>query len=401
MYFALHTHTSYSDGMKTPAEALQEAIQLGFSKYVITDHETTEAFFDSELETFMRLAGDTIELISGVELTTISEIPDSENAADIELVGLCFDLYAKPIKTVCYHNQEARRDWKRKTFEIINDFFGLKGATEMNDNFLEKCNMGKMKGSVAKPHFVNALLTHKHVLDWLGAIRKFDDLVEEEFQNIQTLRKEVKETMKAEIRREFYTEYLFSMLRSPNEISYSDLADENYSTLYIPKDFISLEEGITAIRESGGLIEIPHAFVSAKRIGMNVQEFLRLFEGPIKEGNIIGIEKDYPIIPKYRKYYKKYGKGMTTDLPKHYPERRDSDRFPTVGKDLTVEEMEKYANEDMGTRIYELEISLGLSVGTLIRFKVSDCHFKPGDSLLHFCSGETEYNHLMEAKRKL
>lgn len=397
MYFAPHTHTTYSDGMKTPLQALQEAIKLGFSKYAITDHETIDALSDSELEGFMELTGKkTIELIPGVELSTIGGVPDSRGA-DIELVGLCFDPHAEPILNVCGQNQEIRREWKEKVYKLVNRFFDFDPDERLDDYFLSFTNSGNV-ANTGKPHFVNALLSHPKVLAWLNEKENLNEFIREKIARQRELSMNIDPALIENIRQEVYEDYLFSMLRSPDEKSFDLVTDENSGAFYEPKEYVHMRGAISAVRESGGLVVIPHAFVSAKRIGMNVEEFLELFGEEIRENNVVGIETDYPILPKYRKYYQKYGKGRIVEEPR--TGRRDSDEYPTIDKDMTFKEMQHYANEDMHLRVRELEKKLGIPVNSLIRMKVSDCHFKPGEHLLRFCSNQAEYEQLMEAKRK-
>jgi len=61
----LHAHTTHSDGTLTPDELVREAIGRGLGAIAITDHDTVSA-----VATATAAAGDAIEVIPGVELSS-------------------------------------------------------------------------------------------------------------------------------------------------------------------------------------------------------------------------------------------------------------------------------------------------------------------------------------------
>lgn len=61
----LHTHTTFSDGTHTPGELIARAIKAGLKAVAITDHDTTDAVLPAR-----DAAGERIEVIAGVEMTT-------------------------------------------------------------------------------------------------------------------------------------------------------------------------------------------------------------------------------------------------------------------------------------------------------------------------------------------
>ncbi|MBW3011009.1 hypothetical protein KY326_02210, partial [Candidatus Woesearchaeota archaeon] len=172
---------------------------------------------------------------------------------------------------------------------------------------------------------------------------------------------------------------------------------------FSPKKFISVDDAIAAIRESGGLVQIPHPFVSSKRLGMKVKDFLRLFADHFRNRSIIGLETDYPILDKYLKYYSDYrfGKSKFRDSTKTGAYLLSNEEKAIV----TIKEMQEIANEDMHKYVYWLatdpDLDLGFLISELIHFRVSDCHFRKGDDLMHYCSGESECRHLLELKKRL
>jgi predicted metal-dependent phosphoesterase TrpH len=61
----LHLHTTYSDGSYTPAEVVDLARRSGLAAIAITDHDTTAGIGEAR-----SAAGDRLEVIAGVEITT-------------------------------------------------------------------------------------------------------------------------------------------------------------------------------------------------------------------------------------------------------------------------------------------------------------------------------------------
>ncbi|MDQ3514619.1 MAG: PHP domain-containing protein, partial [Chloroflexota bacterium] len=61
----LHAHTTHSDGTLTPDGLVREAIGRGLGAIAITDHDTVSA-----VATATAAAGDAIEVIPGVELSS-------------------------------------------------------------------------------------------------------------------------------------------------------------------------------------------------------------------------------------------------------------------------------------------------------------------------------------------
>ena len=81
----LHTHTTYSDGTFTPAEAVAHAVQIELDVLGLTDHDSTEGVAEARAAA----DGTDLEIVPGVEFSTVYEHggvhmltywPDLENA---------------------------------------------------------------------------------------------------------------------------------------------------------------------------------------------------------------------------------------------------------------------------------------------------------------------------------
>ena len=64
--FDLHIHTKYSDGIPSPAEVVERAVEIGLDGVAITDHDTVDGLKEG------KEAADKhgIEFVPGVEITT-------------------------------------------------------------------------------------------------------------------------------------------------------------------------------------------------------------------------------------------------------------------------------------------------------------------------------------------
>ena len=74
----LHTHSTFSDGTKTPREIIEECVRIGLSAVALTDHNTVKGL--SEFQNAAK--GKNIECVNGVEIST------DYKGKDIHIVGL-------------------------------------------------------------------------------------------------------------------------------------------------------------------------------------------------------------------------------------------------------------------------------------------------------------------------
>jgi hypothetical protein len=65
----LHTHTVFSDGTFTPTESVELAVERGLVALSISDHDSTEGL----AEAFEAAAGTDLELVPGVEFSTVRD----------------------------------------------------------------------------------------------------------------------------------------------------------------------------------------------------------------------------------------------------------------------------------------------------------------------------------------
>lgn len=188
----LHLHTTYSDGSWSPVELVQYAINLGLQTIAITDHDTTDGIAEA-----LSAAGDDIRIISGIEINTIWNDPDTGSAKDVHILGY----YVKPeaMERVKAAQQAARL----QQMELMLEKMRTRDIhIEMNELLSQST-----RGSIGRPHLAKILIER-------------------------------------------------GLVKSPQEAF--DLLMKQNSPFYVPRMSISPKEAIQAIREAGGIASWAH-----------------------------------------------------------------------------------------------------------------------------------------------
>lgn len=154
-YIDLHIHTTASDGLLTPKEVVQLAVEEGLSAISITDHDTIEGYRAAK-EKAEELG---IELIPGVELSV------SHMDEDFHLLGYLID-YENPefLKKISSF-QEERRIRGEKMVEKLNEL-GI-------DLSIETVKSIAGNSSVGRPHVADALVKEEFVHTYEEAFARY------------------------------------------------------------------------------------------------------------------------------------------------------------------------------------------------------------------------------------
>ncbi|MCO5219408.1 MAG: PHP domain-containing protein [Thermomicrobiales bacterium] len=136
----LHTHTTASDGVDTPAELVRFAVQQGVSVLGVTDHDTVAAL--PEVQRRADAAG--ITLVPGVELST------TVDRAEVHILGYFVDI-ADTGLTEALHDLAMSR--YRRIEQMIEKLCGL-GYDIDGDAILAQAEFG----SIGRPHVARALI---------------------------------------------------------------------------------------------------------------------------------------------------------------------------------------------------------------------------------------------------
>lgn len=100
--YDLHCHSNASDGILTPSEVVQHAIDNQVNVLALTDHDTIKGL--NEAHQYIRTKNLPIHLINGVEISTLWQ------GNEIHIVGLKIDIENKPLMQLLDNQQQCRVD---------------------------------------------------------------------------------------------------------------------------------------------------------------------------------------------------------------------------------------------------------------------------------------------------
>lgn len=147
MIFDLHVHTNYSDGLFTPEEVVDLAIEKGLDGIAITDHDTVNGIkpaikYNNSLEK-------RIYIIPGIEFGCIYE--DEE----VHILGYFIDYKSSKIINLSNKLKKSRANRSLRMVDKINRI-GLKLNIEEISTFTKKDYIGR-------PHIARALVKKGYV----------------------------------------------------------------------------------------------------------------------------------------------------------------------------------------------------------------------------------------------
>lgn len=138
----LHCHTTASDGIKTPSELIDFAIENGVDVLAITDHDTINGLE----EAIGHAADKNFHLIPGIEFSI------AFHGGSFHLVGLYIDHRYEPVITKTRHLQEVRDN---RIYRIIDDL-ASHGISIPVDEVKNESGGGTM----GRPHVARVLVKH-------------------------------------------------------------------------------------------------------------------------------------------------------------------------------------------------------------------------------------------------
>jgi 3',5'-nucleoside bisphosphate phosphatase len=151
----MHVHTNASDGVLSPEEAVQRAIENGLSGIAITDHDTVTGAIATDL---LEIPND-FTVIKGIEFSTV------QNNKEIHILGYNLDVYNKDFQKLLKDIQFFRSSRvhkildKLKRFNIILEYKEIQG-TEPPE-------------SIGRPHVAKALIRKGFVRDISEAFDRY------------------------------------------------------------------------------------------------------------------------------------------------------------------------------------------------------------------------------------
>ncbi len=140
MKLDLHIHTTYSDGLLTPQQVVEQAKAIGLNTIAITDHDECRGFGDVKDETG-------INIIAGIELS-------ANFFGEVHVIGLGIDWQNKNLLA----HVESQLQSRRRRAEAMVLKFRDNGIEISMDEVMDEC-----KGEVlGRPHFAEVLVKKGH-----------------------------------------------------------------------------------------------------------------------------------------------------------------------------------------------------------------------------------------------
>ncbi len=151
----LHTHSTASDGTKTPTQLVEAAAAAGLSALAITDHDTIDGVAEG------LIVGDRvgIEVVSGLELSL------QWDRGGMHLVALFLPLGRGPIQDRLQALRSGRDQRNRHIIQRLNEL-----AVEIT---IEEVEAVAGMGSVGRPHVAAVMVQKGQVPDHRTAFDEF------------------------------------------------------------------------------------------------------------------------------------------------------------------------------------------------------------------------------------
>ncbi|MFH1665834.1 MAG: PHP domain-containing protein [Candidatus Omnitrophota bacterium] len=144
-YVDLHIHTSCSDGVFTPQEAVAKALELGLKVIAITDHDS----IDGLAPALKAAKGTALEVIPGVEISAI------KGESEIHILGYFID-WKDPALAEALKDMQVKRVGRMEKIVQLMREHGF-------DMSLEKVIKAGKGGTVGRLHLARAMVKAKIV----------------------------------------------------------------------------------------------------------------------------------------------------------------------------------------------------------------------------------------------
>jgi predicted metal-dependent phosphoesterase TrpH len=141
----LHTHSTASDGTRSPAEVMARAAAAGLDVIALTDHDTTGGWAEAA-----DALPDGLTLVPGAEISCAVGDPESDEAIGLHLLGYLFD----PFDPILAQELLALRNDRRLRATAMIDRLRELGAPVEHADVAEIAG----DGAVGRPHIAHALV---------------------------------------------------------------------------------------------------------------------------------------------------------------------------------------------------------------------------------------------------
>jgi len=152
----LHTHSTYSDGVLTPAELVLRAVSRGVRLLALTDHDETGGLAEAS----QAASGRDIVLVPGVEISA------SWNHLTVHIVGLDIDAKAPGLVEGLASIRHCRGDRAIRIAAQL-DAAGITGSLQG-----ARRHAGN-SAAIGRSHFARFLVEQKHARNTKDAFRRY------------------------------------------------------------------------------------------------------------------------------------------------------------------------------------------------------------------------------------
>ena len=151
-YADLHIHSNYSDGIKSPEEIINLAIEEGIKYISITDHDSIASQYITKNKY------DNIDIIPGIELST------EYNDMELHILGYFMDIHN------CQLNELVSELNSERIRRVENILYKLKSYDiniDIEDLAID------IEGTVGRSHVANAMVKKGYFDNYKSAFRSF------------------------------------------------------------------------------------------------------------------------------------------------------------------------------------------------------------------------------------
>ncbi len=152
----MHTHSTFSDGVLTPAELVRRADLNGVSMLALTDHDDTGGVAEAQQAS----VGLKIHVIAGVEISTVW------NGHTVHVLGLDIDAQSAQLS----HGLDSircSRGMRAQRIAAQLDAAGIEGSLQGAARHAGK------SAAIGRSHFARFLVEHKHARNTSDAFTRY------------------------------------------------------------------------------------------------------------------------------------------------------------------------------------------------------------------------------------
>ena len=150
----LHAHTTFSDGLLSPAELVQRAVEIGLAGLGVTDHDSIDGIPGARAA-----AGNRLEVVPGIEVSS------NRDGFEMHVLGYYLDAENPALRERLAEFQGERR---RRVYAMA-ERLGAAGVPVDAADVIVRAGAGV----VGRPHVAEALLRAGHVSSVDDAFRRY------------------------------------------------------------------------------------------------------------------------------------------------------------------------------------------------------------------------------------